>query len=95
MPTGIPPLDILLARGQHIFAFDFTRYLIAASVTFAVAWMLRRTAIRARKIQAREATAGDMRREFVQSMQSVLVYVIGACFLIWGSEVGLLYCVFG
>jgi lathosterol oxidase len=95
MPTGIPPLDILLTKGHFIFAFDFGRYLAAASVTFAVVWLLRRTAIRARKIQAREATAADMRREFLQSLQSALVYVAGACFLIWGREVGLFYSVFG
>ncbi len=48
MPTGIPPLDILITRGHHIFAFDFGRYLIAASVTFAAVWVLRRTTQRAR-----------------------------------------------
>lgn len=95
MPTGIPPLDILLASGQHIFAFDFGRYLIAASVTFAVVWLLRRTALKARKIQPREATAADMRREFAQSLQSVFVYMIGICFLIWGREAGLFYDVSG
>jgi Delta7-sterol 5-desaturase len=95
MHTGIPPLDILLAKGQYIFAFDVTRYLIAASVTFALVWLLRRTALKARKIQTREATAADMRREFAQSLQSVFVYVIGACFLIWGREIGLFYSVFG
>ena len=51
--------------------------------------------MKARKIQAREATFGDMRREFLQSLQSVFVYVIGICFLIWGREVGLFYDVFG
>lgn len=95
MPTGIPPLDILLAKGHHIFAFDFSRYLIAASITFATVWLLRRTALKARKIQSREATAADMRREFAQSLQSVFVYMIGACFLIWGREVGVFYDVFG
>jgi hypothetical protein len=44
MSTGLPPLDIPLAKGQDIFVFDFTRYLIAASVTFAIVWLLRRTA---------------------------------------------------
>ena len=95
MRTGFPPLDILLARGQDIFVFDFSRYLMAASVTFAIVWLLRRTALRARKIQQREATAADMRREFAQSVQSVLVYVVGICFLLWGREVGLFYSVFG
>jgi len=83
MTTGIPPLDILLTKGQYVFAFDFGRYLIAASVTFAVVWLLRRSAVKARKIQAREATATDIRREILQSLQSALVYTIGAAFLIW------------
>jgi Delta7-sterol 5-desaturase len=91
MTTGIPPLDVLLSKGQHIFAFDFGRYLIAASITFAIVWLLRRTALKARKIQAREASAADMRREFLQSLQSALVYVVGACFLIWGKQEGIFY----
>lgn len=95
MLTGIPPLDILLTKGHHIFAFDFSRYLIAASVTFATVWVLRRTALKARKIQKRDASAADMRREFTQSLQSVFVYVIGVCFLIWGREVGVFYDVLG
>lgn len=95
MPTGFPPLDILITRGHQIFALDFGRYLIAASVTFTLVWLLRHTALRARKIQSRQASAADMRREFGQSVQSALVYVIGACFLIWGREVGLFHDVFG
>jgi lathosterol oxidase len=85
MNTGIPPLDILLTKGQYVFAFDFGRYLIAASVTFSIVWLLRRTALRQRKIQAREATPADMRREFLHSMQSAIVYTVGAAFLIWGK----------
>lgn len=95
MNTGIPPLDILLERGVYIFTFDLNRYLIAASVTFVIVWLLRRTALKARKIQTREATLADMRREVAQSVQSVLVYVVGICFLLWGREVGLFHSVFG
>lgn len=94
MPTGIAPLDILLERGHFIFAIDFSRYLMASSTIFTLVWVLRRTALKARKIQKREASAADMRREFAQSMQSVVVYVIGACFLIWGREVGLFHDIF-
>jgi sterol desaturase/sphingolipid hydroxylase (fatty acid hydroxylase superfamily) len=47
--------------------------------------------MKARKIQAREATAADMRREFVQSLQSVAVYVVGSCFLIWGKQHGIFH----
>jgi Delta7-sterol 5-desaturase len=89
MTTGIPPLDILLAKGKYVFAFDFGRYLIAASITFAIVWLLRRTSIKARKIQSREATGAEIRREFFQSLQSALVYTFGAAFLIWGTNVGI------
>ena len=93
-PDFRPP-NILLATGQDIFLFDFARYLIAASATFAIVWLLRRTALKGRKIQAREATAADMRREFAQTVQSVLVYVIGICLLLWGREAGVFYDVLG
>lgn len=95
MTTGFPPLDILLNHGLDIISFDMGRYLIAASITFAVVWMLRQTALKTRKIQSREATSADMRREFLQSLQSVFVYTIGVCFLIWGREVGLFYSILG
>jgi sterol desaturase/sphingolipid hydroxylase (fatty acid hydroxylase superfamily) len=95
MPTGLPPLDILLTRGHQIFAIDFSRYLIAASLIFTLVWVLRRTALKPRTIQKRAATTADMRREFAQSAQSAAVYVVGACFLIWGREAGVFYDVFG
>lgn len=89
MITGIPPLDILLTKGVYVFAFDFGRYLIAASVTVAIVWMLRRTSLKARKIQAREPTMEEKGREFLQSLQSALVYTFGAAFLIWGTQNGI------
>lgn len=89
MVDSIPPLAILLEKGPIIFAFDFGRYLIAASVTVAVVWALRRCALQTRKIQAREATSVEKRREFLQSLQSALVYTFGATFLIWGSQHGI------
>lgn len=95
MIEAIPPLRILIDHGADIFAFDFGRYLFAASITFAIVWLLRRTALKTRKIQARDATFGDMRREFAQSLQSVMVYIVGVCFLIWGREAGIFYNVFG
>jgi sterol desaturase/sphingolipid hydroxylase (fatty acid hydroxylase superfamily) len=88
MITGIAPLDILLTKGKYVFAFDFGRYLIAASITFAIVWLLRRTSIKTRKIQSREATGAEIRREFFQSLQSALVYTLGAAFLIWGTQYG-------
>jgi len=95
MDTGIRPIDILLERGHYILAIDGARYLIAASLTFALVCVLRRTLLGGRKIQKREATTADMKREVAQSAQSVFIYMIGACFLVWGREEGIFYDVFG
>ena len=90
MIASIPPLAILLEKGPAMFAFDFGRYLVAASVTSAVVWGLRRSGIAARKIQAREASAADKRREFLQSLQTVGVYLFVALFIVWGVDAGVL-----
>jgi sterol desaturase/sphingolipid hydroxylase (fatty acid hydroxylase superfamily) len=91
MIHAIPPLAILLEKGPAMFAFDFGRYLVAASVTSAVVWGLRRSSIAARKIQAREATAADRRREFLQSLQTVATYLFVGLFIVWGVDSGVLH----
>jgi Delta7-sterol 5-desaturase len=91
MIDSIPPLANIIAKGPMVFAFDFGRYLIAASLTALLVWALRRSSIAARKIQAREASAADMRREFLQSIQTVGVYVVVTGFIIWGVDSGVLH----
>ena len=91
MIHAIPPLAILLEKGPAMFAFDFGRYLVAASVTSAIVWGLRRSRIAARKIQAREATAADRRREFLQSLQTVATYLFVGLFIVWGVDSGVLH----
>lgn len=90
MFESIPPLDILITKGPYIFAFDFGRYLIAASLTAGVVWMLMRSSLKARKIQARQAPTADIRREMAQSLQSCMVYVVASVFIVWGNETGFL-----
>lgn len=91
MLDAIPPLHILLTKGPFVFAFDFGRYLIAAAAVAAIVWGLRRTTLRTRKIQAREATLADQRREFAQSVQTVAVYTLVSAFIIWGVDAGVLH----
>jgi Delta7-sterol 5-desaturase len=86
----IPPLHYILTKGHFVFAFDFGRYFLAASITFAVVWIMRRSRLRTRKIQTRDATPVDMRREFLQSLQSASVYTIGSAFIFWGNQSGIL-----
>lgn len=79
----------------HVFAFDFGRYFIGASLVAGLVWLLRRTSWRSRKIQKREATSADMRREIAASVRTVLVYVLVSMFAIWGSRNGVLHEVKG
>ncbi len=91
MFESIPPLHILFTQGPIVFAFDFGRYLVAAAVLAIIVRGLRRTALRTRKIQPREATLADRRREFAQSVQTVGVYTAASAFIIWGVDTGVLH----
>jgi Delta7-sterol 5-desaturase len=74
----------------HMFAFDFGRYFIAASLIVAVVWLLKRTPLKTRQIQLRSAKAEDFRREFLASVRTVLVYVVVSIFVVWGIRNGVL-----
>jgi Delta7-sterol 5-desaturase len=89
MPSEFDFLTILREHGPTSFAFDFGRYLIASTVMAAIVWGLRRTRLASRKIQAREASAADVRREFLSSIQTCLVYVSITFLMIWGIGVGI------
>lgn len=75
----------------HVFAFDFGRYAVAASLVAGLVWLLRRTPWRSRKIQQREATSSDIRREIAASVRTVLVYVFVSMFVIWGARHGVFH----
>lgn len=76
-------LTIINFVSYHSFVFDASRYLIAATVVAAIVWALMRTSLRTRKIQARTATAADVRRELLQSFRSCIVYVAITVSIIW------------
>ena len=78
-------------RAVHIFAFDFGRYLLAASLIAGLVWLLKRTPWRSRQIQARVATTSDFAREFGASVRTVLVYVLVSIFVIWGIRHGYMH----
>lgn len=84
------PFEILRDHGLSAFTFDFGRYIIAASLFAAIVWMMRRTQLASRKIQAREATRADIQRELVASFQTCLVYVLITVLVIWGRKTDVL-----
>ena len=73
-----------------ILLFDFGRYLIAAGLISALVWVLRRTSLASRKIQRREATRADFRREFLASLRTVIVYTVVIIPMIWAFQHGVL-----
>lgn len=75
-PPAADPL--IFARNVLLgsFQFDFTRYIGAALLVGAVVWVMSRTALASRKLQKRQATWADMRREFLQSVRSCMVYAV-------------------
>lgn len=94
MPLTNPPpslTDILANEAIGIFIMDFGRYFIAAALVYAVVSIMRRTRLASRKIQTREATFADMRREFLGSVQTVLVYVVVFVGVYWAVLNGWLH----
>jgi Delta7-sterol 5-desaturase len=84
-------LEIARLHTLHIFAFDFGRYFIAASLVAGLVWMLKRTPWKSRQIQPRAARAEDIRREFLASVRTVFVYITVSIFVIWGIHTGVMH----
>jgi sterol desaturase/sphingolipid hydroxylase (fatty acid hydroxylase superfamily) len=68
-----------------------SRYLIAASLIAGLVWILRRTRLASRKIQRREATWADFRREFLASIRTVVVFTVLAVPMVWAFRHGYLH----
>lgn len=80
--------DIAAHHALPAFTFDLARYLIAAGFVAALVWCLRRTSWASRKIQKREATWKDFRREFFASVRTVLVYTLVSIVVLWAIRHG-------
>ena len=85
------PIIIFREIFVHAFMADFTRYLIAASVTALIVFLLMQTRLRTRKIQKRKASSSDVMREFLQSVRSCIVYVGVSVAIIWGINMEYMY----
>ncbi len=83
-------LDVALHRAQFAFAFDLSRYVIAASLITTLVWLLKRTPWKSRQIQSRTAKASDVQREILASIRTVLVYTVISVFTIWSVKNGII-----
>jgi Delta7-sterol 5-desaturase len=84
-------LSVLKEDGLHSFAFDFGRYLIAATLVVTAVWLLKKTSWKSRQIQSRTAKLSDFQREFLASIRTVLVYVVVSMFIDLGFRNGVFH----
>jgi Delta7-sterol 5-desaturase len=84
-------LSVLKEDGLHSFAFDFGRYLIAATLVVTAVWLLKKTSWKSRQIQPRTAKLSDFQREFLASIRTVLVYVVVSMFIDLGFHNGVFH----
>lgn len=90
MTTQHTLLEIAQYRALGMFTFDMARYCIGAGLVALAVWGLRKTSWASRKIQKREATARDIRREVLASVRTVMVYTIVSILTVWGIQRGYL-----
>lgn len=90
MNTPHTLFEIAQHRALGMFTFDMARYFIGAGVVALAVWALRKTSWSSRKIQKREATATDIRREVLASVRTVMVYTVVSILTVWGISRGYL-----
>lgn len=67
-------IPVITERWLSVFAADLARYLVGVGLVVAVLFGLCRSFSERHRIQTRRATSGDMRREFLNSLKTVMVY---------------------
>jgi lathosterol oxidase len=70
------PFHSYLSALPVLWLIDAARYLVAASVMAAILAMFWRVGLAERKLQARHATARDIRREVLLSLRTTLVFAL-------------------
>ena len=89
------PIQVGISHIPSMIAFDFGRYLIAATVIAAVVWIAKRAGGAYRQIQQRVASSADYRREFLASLRTCAIFVFVGIFVVAGEQVGIFYDIRG
>lgn len=88
--TNAPP-SLLNNIGDHMIGamtFDLGRYLIAAGTLSLILWMAKQYT-EARRIQKRQASFADYKREFLSSLRTVLIFALTTISTVLFIEAGL------
>ena len=80
--------ELFVAAWPIIFAIDLSRYLIAASV-LAVILAVFAGPLASRRIQPRKASAKDLRREILYSLNTALIFSLVGFSVYVGSQNGI------
>ena len=81
-------LETYTAALPHLWMMDTARYLVAAALMTAILAVFWRAGLAARKLQARHATARDIRREILASLRSSLVFSLLAAAIFVAAQEG-------
>lgn len=80
-------LQTYLSILPHAWLLDTGRYLIAASLLAVILRLFWRAGLARRKLQMRDATTADVRREIAASLRSALVFsLLGTCLAVAARE---------
>ena len=90
MTASHPLLHIAANVTRFYLPYELVRYFLTASVVAALVWLLKRTSLRSRALQLRQATRKDFLREIASSLRTVFVYLAVAIPLAWAMHYGLL-----
>lgn len=74
MPSLQPLLDAFLNAWPKILAFDLGRYVIASTLMALVLAVFWRAGLARRKIQSRQASWADIRREIATSVRTAIIF---------------------
>ena len=70
------PFETVISALPAIWMMDTARYLVAAALMTIVLAVFWRAGLAERKLQARRATAGDIRREILVSLRTAVVFTL-------------------
>ena len=81
-------LHIYISAWPGIWLVDTARYLAAAAIVAIILRLFWRVGLARRKLQAREATSHDVRREITASLRSALVFSLMGTLIVVAAEQG-------
>src|SRR5262249_11730898 len=91
LKEGRPMNDLLRTyfdAWPGVWAMDTGRYVVAATLMAAIVAAFCRSGLARRKLQARSATGGDVRREILASLRSALIFSLMGTVVIVGARQG-------